>query len=863
MLSKFTSGIERAAVQSEQIRVFCNETNDQNLAGAVTMSLLVYVVHDAVPALAWQPGLFGLYVVTAVRAWMVWLYHRTPDRYSTAVWGRYQTLSGAMSGICWTLANTTMLTYVSLDYQLFILTIITVAAAVNSSEGFSYSPPSSAYILISITPPAVWLLTVGDRLHSIVGLMLFVFLPMTIWQGLKRNRVFIESLQLRFRNEALAQELVQQRDAAEQEIAKRSELEVLNEASRKALLEAQQIARLGQFSYDLKTDRWTSSAIQDEIYGIGDEFIRDGQHWQELIVPEMRQQMADHLRDTIERNIPFDNEFRIIRPADGKLRWVQGTGRLQFDEQGNAVAVIGTVQDITERKQRELALANTQHRLTRAEKIAHVGHWSYEVADGSIQWSDEVWNIFGREPQSIELDYATYASWLRDDFRVYLDDSMRRMRSLKPGEIIDSFVYCIVWPNGEQRWIEVFIEPEFDAAGKPLRFFGALRDITEIKRSEAELIVSKTDAERANLAKSRFLAAASHDLRQPIQAINLFQDALRKTGLTAEQARISDYLSLSARSLGDLLNALLDISRLDAGSVTPHPEEIHVKTLVTAIDAEFSPLALARSLRFRLHFPFADLAVRADPKLLQSLLSNLIGNAIKYTESGAVLVAVRRRGDKALIQVWDSGIGIAPEYLQSIFEEYFQVANPERDRSKGLGLGLAIVKRLAHLMETEVVCRSRQGKGSVFEFQLPLAANPSAAIQARSGDVPDFKFDHSKRHFVVVEDDPIVAQALTLALESIGMQVATFNSAEDALTNPDINNADFYISDFRLPGMNGLQFLNAMEKKAKRPIKAAVLTGDAAANSIEVPDTSGWAVLLKPIDLAALIAAVQMQDSMR
>lgn len=216
MSIEFHSEEERAVVKAEQIKAFFSETNDQNLAGALVLSLLIYVVHDGIPAWTWQPALFALYVVTLVRAWLVWQYHRAPASRSSLEWGRSQAITGGMSGVCWGAANTAMLAHLPTELQLVILTVITVAASSNASEGFSYVPPSRAYILASIGPPALWLLTVGERLQTILGLMLLVFVPMTIWQARKRNRMFIEAQQLRFRNEILARELTVQRDAAEQ-----------------------------------------------------------------------------------------------------------------------------------------------------------------------------------------------------------------------------------------------------------------------------------------------------------------------------------------------------------------------------------------------------------------------------------------------------------------------------------------------------------------------------------------------------------------------------------------------------------------------------------------------------------------------
>jgi signal transduction histidine kinase len=245
----------------------------------------------------------------------------------------------------------------------------------------------------------------------------------------------------------------------------------------------------------------------------------------------------------------------------------------------------------------------------------------------------------------------------------------------------------------------------------------------DLHAANQDLQLAKEAAEAATFAKSRFLAAASHDLRQPIRAINLFKEALDRTGLSTEQQRISQLLARSILSLGELLDALLDISKLDTGAVTPQPGFMDVHALFSGIDAEFSFMAATKSLRFKFYFPPGATALFADRALLEGLLRNLIGNAIKYTEHGGILVAIRRRGDQALIQVWDTGIGIAPEHRATIFDEYFQVDNPERDKAKGLGLGLSIASRLARLLNTEIVCRSRPGKGTVFEFRLPFAPN--------------------------------------------------------------------------------------------------------------------------------------------
>lgn len=215
-MTAFASSDERTFVEAEQIRAFYREANDQNIAGAIVVSLVAYAFHESTPAWTWLPALIVLYVVTALRFRLFQLYRREPGRYGSADWGRSQTVTGAMAGLCWGFASTAMLAHVPTEGQFFILTVGTVAAASSSSEGFSYTPPSQAYIVLSLCPPILWLLTGGDRVHTILAVLLTVFLPMTLLQGRKRNSVFIEAQQLRFRNEKLADELKQQRDTAEE-----------------------------------------------------------------------------------------------------------------------------------------------------------------------------------------------------------------------------------------------------------------------------------------------------------------------------------------------------------------------------------------------------------------------------------------------------------------------------------------------------------------------------------------------------------------------------------------------------------------------------------------------------------------------
>ncbi len=241
----------------------------------------------------------------------------------------------------------------------------------------------------------------------------------------------------------------------------------------------------------------------------------------------------------------------------------------------------------------------------------------------------------------------------------------------------------------------------------------------QVRERTAELHSAKNAAEQAHRAKSRFLAHASHDLHQPLQAIGMFTGMLERQNQTAKALALLTDLKAAQRSMRDLLNAILEISKLESGVVSPKPADVPLSPLLDQLEAEFAGQAEAKGLRLRA-VP-TDAVVRSDPALLERIVRNLIANAIRYTEEGGVLVGCRRRGGALWIEVYDTGRGIAETDRRRIFEEFVQLDRPDRDRSQGIGLGLAIVERLARLLGHPVELRSAEGRGTVFSVQVPEA----------------------------------------------------------------------------------------------------------------------------------------------
>jgi signal transduction histidine kinase/ActR/RegA family two-component response regulator len=376
------------------------------------------------------------------------------------------------------------------------------------------------------------------------------------------------------------------------------------------------------------------------------------------------------------------------------------------------------------------------------------------------------------------------------------------------------------------------------------------------ERKQASLLLEEalSELQEANRAKSNFFAAVSHDLRQPIHAMNLLLDVLKTSESKADRDRVVQSIKAASLSLTDMLESLLDISRLDGGAVVPSPQPVSGEDLIAKIDATFSPLALKQAIRFKIWFPREPLTFFVDRQLLMSVLDNIIGNAFKNTAAGGVLVALRARGSGFAFQVWDTGTGIPEEHLEHIFEEYFQIGNPSRDRTRGIGLGLAIVRRICNLLGLKVSCRSVVGKGTVFEILLPAGIAYHGTVDAVeiAPHVDTQRFNGSR--FVVVEDDVLIAEAIQEALVYRGMSAVAHRSAEEALADPSISATDYFIVDHQLAGgMSGFDFLDAIRARIGEIPKAVVISGNTTEGFIEGAKRRGLAFLFKPASMSSIL----------
>jgi two-component system CheB/CheR fusion protein len=345
----------------------------------------------------------------------------------------------------------------------------------------------------------------------------------------------------------------------------------------------------------------------------------------------------------------------------------------------------------------------------------------------------------------------------------------------------------------------------------------AIVDFTEAKREGRALKTAKSEAEKANVGKSRFLAAASHDLRQPLQTISLLQGMLEKCVHDQATLKLVHRLDETVSTMSNMLDKLLDINQLEAGIVRPAVVDFSIKTLLDEMRAEFAYHAAANSLDWRV-VP-SSLIARTDPRLLEQIIRNLLSNAVKYTTACKLLLGCRRSGDRPRIEVWDTGPGIPEMELQAIFEEFHQLDNPARQRSKGLGLGLAIVQRLADLLGHKIDVRSRLGAGSVFTIEVLLgrveATGPPVLGHAEIPEnVP------ARGTILIVDDDPVVLDMLRLLFDDQGQRTIVAADGHQALEFTEGSNMpDPIVADYNLPnGITGLEIIARLQARAQHPI---------------------------------------------
>ncbi|MCJ7590701.1 MAG: PAS domain S-box protein [Woeseiaceae bacterium] len=408
--------------------------------------------------------------------------------------------------------------------------------------------------------------------------------------------------------------------------------------------------------------------------------------------------------------------------------------------------------------------------------------------------------------------------------------------------------------DGSEVPVEISLSPIKTDSGRYIS--SVIRDVSVRRQMEQDLNAAREAAERANKANSAFLAAASHDLRQPVQALSLLNGALRRTVKDEKALLMVQHQDASLTAMTNLLNSLLDISRLDAGAIVPEWEDFPMQRVIDRLSAEFGRQAHQKGLAFSSES--CDAIVRSDPNLLAEVVTNLVSNAIRYTDSGEVRMVCKERDGYCHLEVSDTGVGIEADQLDAIFREFHQCKSPGASK-EGFGLGLAIVRRLTDLLDHRIDVESDPGKGSRFTVAVPIIADIASYVDDESAEDAEL-VGRGSGLIILIEDDVSVANAWGLLLEAEGYTVATAASAQEAkalihhVTEPPV----LLISDFHLlDGSTGVQTVSLIREHYQSDIPAFIVSGDTSKVVKDSRLIDNCTLMSKPVDTARLLAAAQ------
>lgn len=588
--------------------------------------------------------------------------------------------------------------------------------------------------------------------------------------------------------------------------------------------------------------------------------------------PEISAEQFDELVEPLRRNEREKIDFETVhRRKDGTTYPVEvHLQRAQFETTPVFVAI---VLDITERKAAERALRESNELLEQrvGQRTAELASQK-EFSDKLVATLQGIVLLLDSEARisfcnTYFANLAGYSasgligqSWIdtfipedeRNDIREYFNVVMRDGYN-------DGYVNAIVLKTGEQRQIQWHSKTLDDADGKAVGLLCTGYDVTERLANVSALKQSKKEAESATATKTRFLAAASHDLRQPLQSLGLYLSVMMRQfdqSPVLDKAKLKDIGSKMRQSLdtmGELLDALLDISKLDGGAVTPEKKDFDVREMLDRIVTD--NVQQAREKGLELACTSDACVIHSDPQLLQRVVENFVTNAIRYTERGKVSIDCQCQGSVARIAVIDTGVGIPADEVEKIFDEYYQLDNHVRDRRKGLGLGLSIAKHIGRLLDHPLNVSSAPGDGSIFSVEVPLG-NQLAAIETKESA----RAIRGDRNPVVlfVDNDPAIVDATTMLLRSANIEVHTAIDGDAALAHLAAGvRPDIVVSDYRLPGYNGIEVLRRVRQATAVNLPTVLMTGDTTGNEIDDADLSNCTVLYKPVDTDRLIDLIE------
>jgi PAS domain S-box-containing protein len=652
---------------------------------------------------------------------------------------------------------------------------------------------------------------------------------------------------------------------------KRFELELA--AAEQRLQSALSAAKMAAWEWEPQTDRVSASPTVSEVFGLpAGQTIASSGFGFSLVHPADLERHRAKVMEAVQTRGRFFSEFRIIRPRDGRIAWLEEHGQAMTDPRTGKVHIVGVVTDVTARKDAEAALKRSEERLAFSVEAGELGTFFCPLPLGPVIWNDKCKEQFWL-PADAKVDIERFYSIIHPDDRERTRQAVERtVHHREPYDV----EYRTVAPDGRTRWIRAKGRAYFDASGHPTRFDGITIDITETKLAEQrreELLeaerTARAEAERVSRMKDEFLATLSHELRTPLNAILGWSQILNRAPSQSGEIREGlEAIERNARSQTQMIEDLLDMSRIISGKVRLEVQRVVLADVVTAAVQSVRPSADVKGVRLvTVLDPHAG-PVAGDANRLQQVVWNLLTNAIKFTpRGGKVQVLLERVNSHLEVSVADTGEGIAPDFLPHMFERFRQADSSTTRRHGGLGLGLNIVKQLIELHGGVVRAKSPGlGQGSTFTITVPLAVaelgpsekedrhHPRAATRdGKLAEPPDLR----GVTILVVDDDNDARHVLKRILAEGGASIVTAASCAEALDVLPRVSPDLLISDIGMPGEDGYDLIRKV--RARKPedggqIPAVALTAFARSEDRQRALRAGYQIhVAKPVEPSELL----------
>ncbi len=619
--------------------------------------------------------------------------------------------------------------------------------------------------------------------------------------------------------------------------------------------ESQKAAFIGSYKTDFLKGTWESSEVMDQIFGIDRDYDRSIPGWIGIVHPDDREMMNTYLgKDILTERKPFRKEYRILRKNDQEVRWVFGQGIADFDKEGNPVSLIGTIQDITERKLDEDKISKLNHAVEASSEVIFMTD-----LEGIITYVNPAFTaVYGHEAEDVvgKVTPRILKSGVMDEaaYKYFWDEILNKR--VISGELINQT------KDGKKIHVEASNNAFINEEGRIIGFISIQKDISVRKEIEDELVKAKEKAEESDRLKSAFLSNMSHEIRTPMNGILGFAALLKEPTLTSDELQeYIETIQISGERMLNTINSIVDVSKIESGLIEVDLSETNINEKIDFLFRFFKPETDNKGLKFSVKKGLAHekAFIKTDGEKVYGVLTNLVKNAIKFTHEGSIEFGYEKKGGFLEFFVKDSGIGIQGEQKELIFERFRQGSESINRGYEGSGLGLSICKSYVEMLGGKIWMEKNEIEGSTFKFTIPYEIatdDKSEIMDAFSSEQNDTPIHRIK--ILIVEDDEISHILLTKRLEKISAELIHANDGMEAIQackkNPDL---DLILMDIRMPVMNGHEATRIIREFNKEVVIIAQ-TAFALSGDREIAIESGCNdYITKPINKAELLALIE------